>query len=225
MKNYHLTDADKKQLLLGELFLRIARDFPGDVGCWSIYFMNYVTLQEGESMFLGPNIPHAYIYGGKSRSEVDRYFFFFFLLLGLLFIPYIDCLECMACSDNVVRAGLTPKFKDIETLCSMLDYQPGTVDRYRTKWNQVDEFCQVCTVPVPDFAMARVRLPASSGPYNIPICSSGSILLILQGKAHFTDLGSFTFGKVIFLKANEQLTVQTQSTEDVIIYQAFSNVK
>jgi len=192
-------DADKKQLLLGELFLRIARDFPGDVGCWSIYFMNYVILQEGESMFLGPNIPHAYIYG--------------------------DCLECMACSDNVVRAGLTPKFKDIETLCSMLDYQPGTVDRYRTKWNQVDEFCQVCTVPVPDFAMARVRLPASSGPYNIPICSSGSILLILQGKAYFTDLGSFTFGKVIFLKANEQLTVQTQSTEDVIIYQAFSNVK
>ena len=78
MKNYYLTDADKKQLLLGELFLRIARDFPGDVGCWSIYFMNYVILQEGESMFLGPNIPHAYIYGGKSRSEVDRYFFFFY---------------------------------------------------------------------------------------------------------------------------------------------------
>jgi len=191
-------DAEKKQSLLGELFLRIAHDFPGDVGCWSIYFMNYVTLQEGESMFLGPNVPHAYIYG--------------------------DCLECMACSDNVVRAGLTPKFKDIETLCSMLNYEPGTVDRFRTKWNQVDEFCQVCTVPVPDFAMARIRLPASAGPYNVPICPSGSILLILQGKASFADLGSFAFGKVIFLKAHQQLTVQTESTDDVIIYQAFSNV-
>ena len=59
-------DADMKQSLLCELFLRIAHDFPGDVGCWSIYFMNYVTLQEGESMFLGPNVPHAYLYGGKS---------------------------------------------------------------------------------------------------------------------------------------------------------------
>ena len=26
--------------------------------------MNYVILQEGESMFLGPNVPHAYIFGG-----------------------------------------------------------------------------------------------------------------------------------------------------------------
>ena len=218
MKDYDATDAEKKQSLLGELFLRIAHDFPGDVGCWSIYFMNYVTLQEGESMFLGPNVPHAYIYGGKFWSKSwnkswnkPKNF-------------HLDCLECMACSDNVVRAGLTPKFKDIETLCSMLNYEPGTVDRFRTKWNQVDEFCQVCTVPVPDFAMARIRLPASAGPYNVPICPSGSILLILQGKASFADLGSFAFGKVIFLKAHQQLTVQTQSTDDVIIYQAFSNV-
>nr|CAG4641763.1 EOG090X07LH [Eurycercus lamellatus] len=125
---------DKKKSLQVELFLRIAADYPGDVGCWSIFFMNYVILQEGESMFLGPNVPHAYISG--------------------------DCLECMACSDNVVRAGLTPKFKDIDTLCSMLDYQPGPVDRFRMQWSAEDEFCQVCAPPVPDFAMARLHLPA-----------------------------------------------------------------
>ena len=33
-----------------------------------------------------------------------------------------DCIECMANSDNVVRAGLTPKFKDVERLLDMLDY-------------------------------------------------------------------------------------------------------
>ena len=33
-----------------------------------------------------------------------------------------ECMECMACSDNVVRAGLTPKFKDKKTLCEMLTY-------------------------------------------------------------------------------------------------------
>ncbi len=39
---------------------------------------------------------------------------------------YLDghCIECMACSDNVVRAGLTPKFKDVDQLCSMLTFAP-----------------------------------------------------------------------------------------------------
>ena len=31
-------------------------------------------------------------------------------------------MEIMALSDNVVRAGLTPKFKDVKTLCDMLHY-------------------------------------------------------------------------------------------------------
>jgi mannose-6-phosphate isomerase class I len=35
-----------------------------------------------------------------------------------------DCVECMACSDNVVRAGLTPKLKDVETLVQMLTFNP-----------------------------------------------------------------------------------------------------
>ena len=33
-----------------------------------------------------------------------------------------DIVEIMALSDNVVRAGLTPKFKDVKTLCDMLHY-------------------------------------------------------------------------------------------------------
>lgn len=38
-----------------------------------------------------------------------------------------DTIECMSRSDNVVRSGLTPKFKDVETLVTMLtyDYGPG----------------------------------------------------------------------------------------------------
>ena len=34
-----------------------------------------------------------------------------------------ECIECMALSDNVVRAGLTPKYKDSATLCKMLNYR------------------------------------------------------------------------------------------------------
>lgn len=42
-------------------------------------------------------------------------------------LQWTDTLECMSRSDNVVRSGLTPKFKDVETLVTMLtyDYGPG----------------------------------------------------------------------------------------------------
>ncbi|XP_048448833.1 mannose-6-phosphate isomerase [Rhincodon typus] len=50
----------------GELLLRLHSQFPGDVGCFVIYFLNLVKLQPGEAMFLGANEPHAYLYGGKT---------------------------------------------------------------------------------------------------------------------------------------------------------------
>ena len=67
------------------LILRINEQFPGDVGLFNIMFLNHCVLQPGQALFLGANLPHAYISG--------------------------DCMEIMATSDNVVRAGFTPKFK------------------------------------------------------------------------------------------------------------------
>lgn len=46
--------------------LRLHSQYPGDIGCFSIYFLNHVVLEPGQAMFLGANEPHAYIYGGWS---------------------------------------------------------------------------------------------------------------------------------------------------------------
>ena len=54
-----------------------------------------------------------------------------------------DCVEIMACSDNVVRAGLTPKLRDVAVLCDMLTYSFGespkfsgvTVDQYTRRFS------------------------------------------------------------------------------------------
>ncbi len=81
---------------LEKLALRLNTQFPLDIGIFSIFLMNYLRLKRGEAIFLAANEPHAYISG--------------------------ECVECMACSDNVVRAGLTPKPKDVPTLCAMLTY-------------------------------------------------------------------------------------------------------
>ncbi|MEE6528633.1 hypothetical protein FKM82_031210, partial [Ascaphus truei] len=53
----------------GELLLTLHSQFPGDVGCFAIYFLNVLTLQPGEAMYLGANEPHAYLYGGECVCE------------------------------------------------------------------------------------------------------------------------------------------------------------
>ena len=48
-----------------ELVLRIEGQFPGDIGVFCAYVLNYVKLQPGEAIYLGAGEPHAYVSGGK----------------------------------------------------------------------------------------------------------------------------------------------------------------
>ncbi|GAA6040501.1 hypothetical protein JCM8097_005436 [Rhodosporidiobolus ruineniae] len=79
-----------------ELIKTLNKDFPGDVGIFCTFVLNIVSLTPGQAVFLKANEPHAYLDG--------------------------DIMECMATSDNVVRAGLTPKLRDVPTLTTMLTY-------------------------------------------------------------------------------------------------------
>ena len=63
--------------------------YPGDVGCFCIYFLNVVNLEVGDAMFLGPNEPHAYLAG--------------------------DCIECMAGDMKATRPD-HPSRPCLETL-------------------------------------------------------------------------------------------------------------
>ena len=116
---------------VSELFLRLCSQYPGDVGCFVIFFLNLLKLSPGEAMFLSPNVPHAYLSG--------------------------DCVEVMANSDNVVRAGLTPKLIDTPTLISMLDYTCTPPDQRLFTPTQSSQHCQVFNPPVPDFSVARLK--------------------------------------------------------------------
>ena len=56
-----------------ELLLRLHSQYPGDIGCFSIYFLNRIVLEPGDAMFLGANEPHAYLNGGQgSTSQLLR---------------------------------------------------------------------------------------------------------------------------------------------------------
>jgi len=84
---------------VAQLFARLHAQYPGDVGCLCVFLLNYVQLQPGQAIFLAAGLPHAYVAG--------------------------ECVECMAASDNVVRAGLTPKHRDVDTLLEILSWASG----------------------------------------------------------------------------------------------------
>jgi mannose-6-phosphate isomerase len=74
----------------------IAEFYPDDSGLFSPLLLNVVKLNPGEAMFLFAETPHAYLQG--------------------------VALEVMANSDNVLRAGLTPKYIDIPELVANVKF-------------------------------------------------------------------------------------------------------
>lgn len=89
-------DEGKELTKKEELVLRLNTDYPLDIGILSVFFLNLLELEPGEAIYLDANEPHAYLTG--------------------------ELMEVMATSDNVVRAGLTPKLRDVEVLLGMLTY-------------------------------------------------------------------------------------------------------
>lgn len=71
----------------------------------------------------------------------------------------------MACSDNTVRAGLTPKFIDVLTLCEMLNYTPASSSAkiFPAIQSQLDPCVYLYDPPVPDFAVMRIQVSKDGG--------------------------------------------------------------
>ncbi len=174
--------------------------YPDDGGVFCLYFLNVVQLAPGEAMFLGPNEPHAYIFG--------------------------DCIECMACSDNVVRAGLTPKFKDVPRLCDMLTYTagPGHERVIRGVPAAVGPGGGAATtllypVPVDDFAVASTVVAAgAAGPLD-PVAGP-SIVLVTAGAGHAGAL-PLAPGTILFLPAGTPLPLQAAPGAPLALVRAY----
>ncbi|CAJ1961575.1 unnamed protein product [Cylindrotheca closterium] len=135
--------------------LRLAQQFPGDAGAMAPFFLNYLLIAPGESFFMAANEPHAYVAG--------------------------EIIECMACSDNVVRAGLTPKFKDVDNLVEMLTYSMGgpTIDAGAYMEETGSKVIRY-TPPVPEFEVMMLHInPGETLNYKNP--GVPGILIILEG--------------------------------------------
>lgn len=69
-------------------------------------------------------------------------------------------MECMANSDNVVRAGLTPKFRDVQTLLDLVDYSygPGEDYKFPLTHDNEDVWTSYYLPPVSEFGVARTEV-------------------------------------------------------------------
>lgn len=109
------------------LITSLAAQYPGDVGLFSPLLLNVVTLQPGQAMYLDACTPHAYVRGTG--------------------------LEIMANSDNVLRAGLTPKYIDVAELLDCTRCLPKPDDQILLA-PCLDGAVQHFEVPVPDFTFS-----------------------------------------------------------------------
>ncbi|CAK9056465.1 unnamed protein product [Durusdinium trenchii] len=164
-----------------------------DVGIFSVFFMNYVCMGVGECLYMAQNVPHAYISG--------------------------DIVECMACSDNVVRGGLTPKFKDVDVLCEMLNYKggpPATLEPVELEKGillysdpDIQEF-QVTHLSIPEGGSQR-RLFSSEGPaMALNLCGEGTVTI--SGETQ-----EVTPGKVFMLAAGTEPELRAKKEMQIFV--------
>eukprot|EP01133_Synstelium_polycarpum_P007365 gene7365-8578_t len=179
---------------LDDLALVLHDQYPGDVGVFFIYLLNYIEMEPGQALFLPAGEPHAYIAG--------------------------DCVECMAPSDNVVRAGLTPKLKDVETLASMLTYTTGQPPFIQPICNSQSH--SLFRPPVDEFEVERYQFSASE---TVGAKGGPSIILVLDGQVEISNHlpTPQPRGTVLFVPSNTGFTITSTSSTPSTIFIARVN--
>ncbi|KAJ3547092.1 hypothetical protein NM688_g5439 [Phlebia brevispora] len=121
---YACGEVDVEEWSVKELVLTLNGQFPRDIGVFCAFMLNYVRMHEGDAIFLAAGEPHAYVSG--------------------------DIVECMATSDNVIRAGLTPKLRDVPNLVAGLTYTAAEPKRPPRPALTIQH---LCVVPVAQHAV------------------------------------------------------------------------
>ncbi|CAH6993581.1 Mannose-6-phosphate isomerase [Vibrio chagasii] len=152
--------------------------YPGDIGLFAPLMLNTVELAPGEAMFLFAETPHAYVQGTG--------------------------LEIMANSDNVLRAGLTPKYIDVPELIDNTIFEPIKPEDIRLK-PVLKEGKMSYPIPVDDFGFDILSATDESKSQYL---RSAEILFCVEGEATVTSEGqsvSLKPGESVFVSSNSSV--------------------
>ncbi|MFD5884268.1 mannose-6-phosphate isomerase, class I [Streptomyces yangpuensis] len=162
-------------------YAALAHEYPGDPGVLAAMLLNHVRLQPGEALFLGAGVPHAYFDG-----------------LGV---------ELLANSDNVLRAGLTPKHVDVPELLKIVRFEPSDPAVMRPEGDGGEE---VYEAPIDEFRLSRFLLAPGGAPHVLPD-GAPQILLCTGGSAQAGEL-ALTPGGSAFVPADEKVELSGNGT-------------
>jgi mannose-6-phosphate isomerase len=163
------------------------------MGVFAPLLLNLVHLAPGEAIFIRAGELHSYLEGAG--------------------------MELMANSDNVIRAGLTPKHSDVPELLRILRFkedQEGIIRphaRNRSEW--------VYQSPAKEFVLSRVSLRRGV-PYHERSRTSLEILVCTQGSAEIADVARadalpFSQGSAFLVPA---MVKETAMKGEAILYKA-----
>jgi mannose-6-phosphate isomerase len=134
----------------------------------------------------------------------------------------LDIMECMATSDNVIRAGLTPKLRDVPNLISGLTYISGHHSKHIVEAAPFSEHSRLYNPPVPEFAVIEVQLQGNESDVHRPI-EGPSIVSITTGNGTVQwDSGSLPVvtGDVLFMGAGVEVSFASRG-DGLTLYRAF----
>ena len=154
-----------------------------DAGLVCFYLFNIVHLKEGEGIFQDAGIPHAYLRGQN--------------------------VELMACSDNVIRGGLTPKYVDIVELLKIVDCREVTPQIISAAPQNQSEFTY--KTPVNDFALAQIRVESQQ--HTKVNLQSAGILLVMQGELKIQEKSTaltLKQGESAFITADSHVEIMSE---------------
>ncbi|WP_118856466.1 mannose-6-phosphate isomerase, class I [Haemophilus haemolyticus] len=152
-----------------------------DAGLICFYLFNIVHLKKGEGIYQDAGIPHAYLRGQN--------------------------IELMACSDNVIRGGLTPKYVDIPELLKIVDCRE--VEPKIIPSAPQDARIFTYATPAQDFALQNIQYEC--GETHHLKAQSASILLAMNGQLNLrseTTALSLKQGEAAFITANASYEVE-----------------
>jgi mannose-6-phosphate isomerase len=202
--------------VMSELVVRLNKQFPNDIGLFVLFFLNYVQMSPGEAMFLKADDIHAYVSG--------------------------DIIECMAASDNVVRAGFTPKFKDVQTLVDLLTYDFAPIEEQKmtpkdypyvvlnsTAYSS-DSETQLYDPPIDEFAVVRTVLKGNKAKATFDPIDGPSIIICTSGKGTIAvgeTVEEIKEGWIYFVGATAELVMESQGAvgDEFITFKAYCEVE
>jgi mannose-6-phosphate isomerase len=134
--------------------------FPGDIGVLAPLFLNVLSLEPGQAVFLRAGELHTYLEGAG--------------------------VELMANSDNVLRGGLTSKHVDIPELLRIVDFTCEESPILKPEPQNNGELLYV--TPAEEFALSVISLNGDSS-LKSRLNRSVEMVICVEGQGRIMDLG------------------------------------